>query len=464
MRIALVDHRVSAGGVSRFLYALLSHLAMAHPEDEFVLLSTRQAIDRDGLLAMFSSLPNVAVEVLPRPTDVAEEHEAQAIARGRTRGLRRLIDVIKRSRVAYDAAMRAYQWFGERFLGRKLPWYRFWYTEDAIAMLNGFDVVYFAWPYYMASAHLEVATVGTFHDLHYKHFPESYNPEMLRVLEHDVGEWLRTVSAVVVSTHFIASDVQRYYLGATSHINVIHLAPYAAEVLEDEVVRRVQQTHRLPQRYMIYSGGRPRHKNIIVLLKALSELKAAGTDISLVLTGIGTEIIGDPNAAVPEGDAASELNRYLTESGLSVGTDVIPLGYVSNRDVDALTQGATIVVSASLYEAGCGPAMDAWRWGVPVAFSDIPPFVEQLEVLGTTAWVFDPLDPSDVADKIRAILADPAATELATRTSQEAIGRYTWDDVAAKYYSVFQEALESRAREGGISGGIEAGRDTRAGE
>jgi len=50
--------------------------------------------------------------------------------------------------------------------------------------------------------------------------------------------------------------------------------------------------------------------------------------------------------------------------------------------------------------------MDAWQAGVPVAFSNIAPFVEQLDRFGVEAWVFDPHDPSDVADKIHSAVFD----------------------------------------------------------
>jgi glycosyltransferase involved in cell wall biosynthesis len=440
MRVALVDHRASAGGVSRFLYALLSHLADAHPQDEFVLLSVGETIDRDNLQAMFASRPNVAVAELPQPDDLMSMREEEAATRGRSDARRTLVDVIKRSRVAYDLSMRAYRWYQQRILGGKKPWYRFSFTAAAIELLDGFDVVFFAWPFFMEPAKLRTAAVGTFHDLHYKHFPDSYNPEMLRVLESQVRYWLGEMAAVVVSTRFIASDIRHYYPGVAESVDVIYLAPYGAQAKSPAEVEAARLAYGIPEKYLIYSGGRPRHKNIIVLLKALADLRTRGFEAPLVITGIGTEVIGDPHANLPEGDAATEINRYLAASGLQVGTDVIPLGYITNHDVDALTKGASAVVSASLYEAGCGPAMDAWQWGVPVAFSNIPPFVEQLDALGTQAWVFDPNNPKDVADKLAEILGDPESAKRIAEESKQAIGSYTWDDVAAAYYDVFLKA------------------------
>jgi glycosyltransferase involved in cell wall biosynthesis len=449
MRVAIVDHRVSAGGVSRFLCALSTHIALLYSDDDFVLFSSREVIARDGLRDAFAAVPNVDVRVLPQPSDISSAAEEEAIARGRSARRRRFVDLVKRNRLVFDLALRMYRWWREGVRHDRKPWYRFSFTPEAVRELDAFDVVYFAWPFFMEPASFRPPVVGTFHDLHFKHFPDAYNPEMLRILESQMGYWLGAMSEVVVSTKYIAGELERNYPGSASAVDVVYLAPYAPERLGSEEIGAVRDAHGVPRRYLIYSGGRPRHKNIIALLKALTHLRGSGEDIPLVITGIGTEVIGDENTSLPEADAAYELNEYLRCSDLRLGIDVMPLGYVSNRDVDALTQGATVLVSASLYEAGCGPANDAWQAGVPVAFSRIAPFTEQLEVMGVKAWMFDPDDPRDIADKILEILGDPQAVARVTAESRARLGEYTWDDVATGYHRVFESAVASRTPAGG---------------
>jgi glycosyltransferase involved in cell wall biosynthesis len=140
------------------------------------------------------------------------------------------------------------------------------------------------------------------------------------------------------------------------------------------------------------------------------------------------------------------MNEIVRRYGLVRGEDYFPLGYVPNDKVDALTAGADVVVSASLYEAGCGPANDAWQAGAPVAFSNIPQFLEQLERFGVKAWVFDPHDPHDVADKIRSAVFETETTRQMVEQSLHAFESYTWDDVAREYYRVFAQAAEGGAR------------------
>ncbi|NTU69692.1 glycosyltransferase family 4 protein, partial [bacterium] len=119
-----------------------------------------------------------------------------------------------------------------------------------------------------------------------------------------------------------------------------------------------------------------------------------------------------------------------------------PLGYVPDKDVDCIIGNACLVVSASLYEAGSGPGVDAWSLSTPVAFSNIEPFLEQLSFLGTKAWTFDPKDPKDIAKTINEALSNPEKAKQMAKESKEAIDKYTWDNVAEGYHKVFEEVVK----------------------
>ena len=162
--------------------------------------------------------------------------------------------------------------------------------------------------------------------------------------------------------------------------------------------------------------------------------------MQLVITGQGTDVIGKSHG-LPADDPVHLIEEAIAEHDLVEGEDYVVLGYVSNQDVDALTTGADAMVSASLYEAGCGPAMDAWQAGVPVVFSNIPPFMEQLRAFEVEAWVFDPHDPSSVADSIHGAVFDRERALQMAANSKAAFADYTWTDVARGYHRVFLEAV-----------------------
>jgi glycosyltransferase involved in cell wall biosynthesis len=108
--------------------------------------------------------------------------------------------------------------------------------------------------------------------------------------------------------------------------------------------------------------------------------------------------------------------------------------------MDALIQCARVVVSSSLYEAGNGPGVDAWARAIPVAMSDIPPFIEHIKVQDVKAQVFDPRNPQDIANKIDAILSNPEKATEDALYSQSVLKNFTWEKVAEKYLAVFNKA------------------------
>ena len=436
-RIAFVDH-LSAGGVSRFMLALISHMSALYPDTRITYYVSRANISRDSLDAHFATFANVTLVPLEPP--------ALNPTTQRRSGL------IGRAMATLRVAPPLYymvRWLWRRLRTSIVPpsadWWRYRLPAQVEASLSGYDVVYFGWPFYCEPVETTAPLVATFHDFHFKRFPESYVRPQLELLERETRQWLARCSAAVTSTRFIEADLQSYYGDIAPAVEVVYLAPYSFEHPSPEAITETLARLGVRKPYALYSGGRSGHKNFVAVLEAIGILKEQGAGVHLAITGLGSEDIGTEISAHPA-DPVHRMNLLVQQYGLERGVDYFPLGYVENADVDALTAGADVVVSASLYEAGCGPANDAWQAGVPVAFSNIPPFLEQIEHFGVRAWIFDPHDPGDVAEKIRSAVFDTEATREMVERSRSAFTTYTWDDVAREYYRVFAEAAERGPR------------------
>jgi glycosyltransferase involved in cell wall biosynthesis len=435
LRIAVVDH-LSAGGVSRFLLALISHMAALYPECHITYYVSDTNIRRDSLDAKLSQHPNVSLRPMASPIQSAQTAPEQP-----QRGPLWTVPVGLLKRIPpLHKALLGMLVFAKNVV-RPLPrqWWEYRMPDDVIAELAGYDVVYFGWPYYTMPVSFPVALVATFHDFHYRHFPDSYCTGQRLTLDSDTAEWLRRCRTAVTSTKFIRDELHRFYPSVDVPVEVIYLASYGFHRPTAEAIASTVEHLGLLRPYALFSGGRSGHKNLARILGAVGVLKQQGVPLRLVITGAGSQDIGLPSKEAPQ-DPIHEMNRMIEQYGLVRGEDYFPLGYVSNADVDALTAGADVVVSASLYEAGCGPAMDAWLAGVPVAMSAIPPFLEQQERFGVEAWVFDPLDVADIAEKLRSAVYDKARSAEMVARSLHAFEEYNWDDVAREYYRVLEEA------------------------
>ena len=126
----------------------------------------------------------------------------------------------------------------------------------------------------------------------------------------------------------------------------------------------------LPERFLLSPNGAHRNKNYPALDSALRILRHGGRPVTVVASGMGTEFFHGP--------------------------DLVGLGYLRAREVQALYAQSDGIVQTTLYEAGSFPMVEAMAAGKPVAISRIPPIVEQIERVGVVAELFEPLDPDDV--------------------------------------------------------------------
>lgn len=412
MRLAVVDHVGNFGGASRVVRGLLHGMAQARTDLRITYFCNPASLRREELRRELDAL-GIEVRVL----------SAVRLWAGGVAGI-----------PSSEMALRTMQAVVFRRFGFLPPYLTGDVAREMAARLRGFDVAYFPWPYLMDCPRTPVPLVATFHDFNFKYFFGSlvHSRRQLAELEAQMPGWLAGVTPVV-SSEFMRSELARFYPAAADRTRVIHLAPPSVVgTLDREAALRLLAPLGIRPPYALYPTNTSAHKNIGTLVAAIAHLRGQGVHLPLVLTGPETEAI---------------VGR-ATRIGVERGTgepDVRGLGYVSNDQIDALIQCATMVVTSSLYEAGNGPGVDAWGRAVPVAMSDIPPFTEHLRVQGVRARVFDPRSPEDIAAQLKAILDDPEGARADAEASRAALQKLTWRDCAGRYLEVFEAAAGGRA-------------------
>jgi glycosyltransferase involved in cell wall biosynthesis len=444
MRVAVVLQAAYAGGVVRFTKSLIDGMLAADPEVEigFFVDARLASLERleehfqDGRVMLFLlSDPRVAAGARGSEQPMRTEDEKSVLWRAVRDLLKKWPALRRLAQFTYTGARAAAR--GEH------SWQLFSMPPEAISALSDYDVVYLALPLWCRPFECDRAMAGTFHDLNYVHFPLNFSKRQISIWKHDYGFWTGRVERVIASTKFIEGEILEYYPQAKGKTRVVYLAPYGYRSVSAEATSRALEKFGLARGgYVVYPCNLARHKNVSGFVLAAAELKRTMGEVSpmFVLTGIGTDALHDDE---PNVDAAFLLD-LMRSNQLVLGEDILSLGYVSDEEVDALIVSSALVVSTSLYEAGCGPAMDAWQTGVPVAMSRIAPFVEQLDVLGVEALVFDPEDPTDIAAKILWALEHPVEMRAMAQRSQESMESFSYEDVGRNYLAVFREAIEVR--------------------
>jgi glycosyltransferase involved in cell wall biosynthesis len=409
MKIAVIDHVGNYGGGSRFLRALLPAIKALGPEIEMTYFGNPASIKRENIYSEFS---RAGITVVPLQS-------VQLSSKG-------LFNI--------DISAKWIKYF-QQYFRRQLRYFPYILSgevhREVEKKVRGYDLAFFPWPFFISVPNLTCPLVGIFHDFNFKYYFTAactFSAQQEERLNKEVPEWLEK-STPIVSTHFMANELAKFYPGYAHKTKVVHLGTNSLmSTIDDKEAQKIISSLGVPSSYILYPTNTAAHKNIGQLLLSLSILRKKGFDIKVVLTGPGTERIRGRSC-----DIGVELGH--------VEEDILGLGYVSNLQMDALIQCAAVVVSTSFYEAGNGPGVDAWGLGVPVAMSNIPAFIEHIEVQGVRAEVFDPHNPIDIALKIQTILSNPDKAKSDADYSREALGKTTWEKIARDYLNIFKSIL-----------------------
>lgn len=217
----------------------------------------------------------------------------------------------------------------------------------------------------MLGSRFPVPWVPFLNDLQHKYYPEYFSHGSRAFRDRDARRLLRSTKNVIASSVAVKDDANRFY---PDHGCCIHAIPFAAPRPKYDPspdVRTVKERYGIDRPYFIVMNQFWRHKNHMVVLKALAELRSRGElDFSLVFTG-RTE-----DQRFPE--YYPGLLRFVEKENLEDAVKVV--GFVPKKDQVCLMHGARAVVQPTLFEGGPGglASVDAASYGIPILLSDIP--------------------------------------------------------------------------------------------
>ena len=264
--------------------------------------------------------------------------------------------------------------------------------------LEAFDAVHY--PLTVPVPRTRRPAITTLLDVQHLDLPQMFSrgERLFRRIAYDRAAH-RAQRVVVISNWVRERVIERLRL-PPDRVRAIHLGVDHERFLPDTSVAR--------EPFLLYPARPWPHKNHTRLYQAVSLVRQAHPELTLVLTGAGHDSASLPDGVVSRGD--------------------VPLA----ARVD-LYRRAQLVVFPSLYEGFGLPPLEAMACGCPVAASDTGSLPE---VCGDAAELFDPTDPAAIAAGISAALA--RADELSAAGLRRAAG-FTWEATARAHDSVYRE-------------------------
>lgn len=242
-----------------------------------------------------------------------------------------------------------------------------------------------------------------------------------------VTAWLmtrtaRTARRVVTVSSTAAAAITRHLGIPERDVALVYNGRSAIDEVEDPW-RLLAPLGVAPGRKILFAtGNRMPHKNFIGLLAALAEIAPDRRPLSVIAGG----------------GASDPLRASVEHLGLS--GDVVLPGWVSDEQLMALYQVASLYACPSLTEGFGLPVADALGAGVLVVAHDTAVL---REVGGEYARYADATDPKDFAAALSATLELDGPTADALRAGgAKWAQRFTWDTAAVELAAVLRTTAE----------------------
>ena len=253
--------------------------------------------------------------------------------------------------------------------------------------------------------------VVTIHDLAFEVFPDDFSKRTGWKYRTFTRRAARSAQRVICVSGYTAADVIRRYDVDEARVRIIPNAPSlpigTAPVPDDGP-------------YLLAVGDLRPKKNLMRLVEAFRALRQEGLEHTLVLAGV-------------DSGAQAELVRAA-----AAGEPVRLTGYLPDAGLDALMRGADALIHPSLYEGFGLVIVEAMARGVPVVAARATALPE---TGGDAAAYFEPLDVTDMAAAIRAVVGDRARHAELSRLGQARAARLSWANSAALTAAVYEEML-----------------------
>jgi len=323
------------------------------------------------------------------------------------------------------------QWLGELsamravkiYLGRSLG--PRWSPVDRLLVRLGADLVFFAEPDRRALQVYSRSYIFSILDLaHLEHpeFPEVSLFGEFERREQLYGDATRRAIAVITDSEDGRKLVSEQYRVPLSRI---FTAPFlmssrvAGFVPDEAVASEVRKRYGLSDPYIFYPAQFWAHKNHRYIVAALRVLRERyGWAPQAVFCGSDKGALG-------------AVRRYAELAGVS---DLVNYcGFVPDEHIPYLYVGALALVMPTYFGPTNIPPAEAVRLGVPVCYSDLPGFREQM---GKAARYIDLADPASLAQALQRIRSEgrPAPADPGG-------GSASCEDAEQRYFRVLEQII-----------------------
>jgi len=266
--------------------------------------------------------------------------------------------------------------------------------------------------------------VSTIHDVIPFTFPKSSTRLDWLIYRFWLPIAVRRLDLIITDSNHSRRDIVRQLRVPGSKVITIPCASSRRyRPLDRSEYKDVLSSFGLDFPYILCVGSPVPRKNVTRLVEAFARLRRWSGKWKLVIAGAGNW---------------KRSPVYETVERLDLADNVHFAGFVNERDLPALYNGADLFVFPSLYEGFGLPVLEAMACGTPVvasSTSSIP------EVAADGALLVDPLNVEALAAAVRRPLEDLSLAGALRASGLARAQQFTWERCARETIDVYERLL-----------------------
>lgn len=316
---------------------------------------------------------------------------------------------------------------------------------DDLSRLDVIHIPYFR-PFTLTVPNIKNKLVVTIHDVIPLIYPKHYPPGTRGWVKLQIQKRrLKNVSAVITDSETSKKDIVRLLNQEAEKVFPIHLASGKGfqKIEKNKKLKAVLKKYKLPKRYILYVGDVNYNKNLVTLIKACEELGEW-----LVIVGKQAEEIEEFSADIYSVQGPRDWLRFLFNKPhpekmhyedlliyFRNGKKIKRCGYVTQDELVAIYNLATVYCQPSFYEGFGLPVLEAMSCGVPTVVSKTQALVE---ISANASLFFNTKDNKDMVKKLEKMLDSERIRDKYSKLGIKKANEYSWEETARKTIEVYK--------------------------
>lgn len=303
------------------------------------------------------------------------------------------------------------------FIEKFIPFPKFWNKIRLPLELRKDKPEKYLQPVYMIPKFAPAKSIGVFHDLAWKKFPEAYSSKDIASQKRALKNLRRRAQTIICVSNSAKNDLIEVCPDLEPRLKVVY---HAGNIKPSPT--QFKDLLKIGQKYFLFFGRLETRKNVVNIVKAFYEAKEHGLSHKLVL-------VGKPGFGYDK--IETEINSNSEFSG-----DIIRPNFVDDATLYDLIAGAEATVYPSLYEGFGLPALESMSIGTPVITANTSSLPE---VVGDSAIMVDPTDFHQISDAMIKISTDSNFRQQLSISGIEQARHFSWQKTAEQTLKLLEE-------------------------